>query len=163
MSTRCQLEFYDSNEDAARGLVGEFGEPAARIYKHSDGYPSGILPMLKDLQKRLGGKDSRLKKFPYPSDLPSSQGKTVFDYAKMYGARLDDPEWAAAEFITMFRGPMSGNIYVSHQIHSDIEYLYRIVCKREGFEIHVFRPEHDEKYDIKGWKEMTPKEIKSAA
>jgi hypothetical protein len=44
-----------------------------------DGYPEGILPMLKYIENIL-------KK----------------DY-RPYGPRLDDPEWAAAEFVAQFR------------------------------------------------------------
>ena len=49
MSTRCQIEFYD-------GEPVDAGEPAARIYKHSDGYPEGILPMLTQVEQVLAKK-----------------------------------------------------------------------------------------------------------
>src|SRR5712691_7304871 len=107
MSTRCQIEFYDADSSVTEA------EPAARIYKHSDGYPDGILPMLKKLEKILA------KNMP------------------MYGPRTDDPEWAAAEFVVQYRVASSapkdpnhewkhigengdrtrGNIYVSQHLH----------------------------------------------
>src|SRR5438132_12918772 len=94
MSTRCQIEFYDSVPS------GEYGEPAARIYQHSDGYPGGIIPQLKKLEKVLS------------KSLP------------MYGPRNDDHEWAAAEFVSQYRKPLGGNIYVTHQLHPDIAFVH---------------------------------------
>ncbi len=138
MSTRCQIEFYD-------GEPVDGAEPAARIYNHSDGYPKGILPLLKKLEGVLR------------KDIPR------------YGPRLDDPEWAAAEFVSLFRLPSSevtkewegiernglrqygGTVYVSQQIHPDIEYLYRVICKPTGWDIRIFVPKHDERHDIAGF------------
>jgi hypothetical protein len=124
MSTRCNIEFYYAPEGP-----GEMGEPAARLYKHSDGYPDGILPLLKKLETLLG------------KNLPN------------YGPRKDNPEWAAAEFINQFRtpsnapknpaekfGPYFGNIYVSQQIHGDIEFLYRVICHEKKWEVLIFTP-----------------------
>lgn len=106
MSTRAQIEFYHDTD-------GEFGEPAARIYQHSDGFPDAKLAFtplgrLKTLYKLLK------KGFP------------------MYGSRTTDPEWAAAEYISQFREKGAGGLYVTHAIHGDIEYLYRVVCKPTG-------------------------------
>jgi hypothetical protein len=149
MSTRCQIEFYDANPT-------DGAEPQARIYKHSDGYPIGILPMLKYIEGILK-KDNR-----------------------PYGPRLDDPEWAAAEFVTQFRLPSNwpevpgriggeplfngtgksplsryrGNIYVTQQIHQDIEYLYRVECRPDKWVIRVFGPAYDSKHDINGFHEV---------
>jgi hypothetical protein len=127
MSTRAQIEFYDD-------APGEFGNPAARIYQHSDGYPENAeytpLGRLKALEKILAKP------------------------AGMYGTRLTDPEWAAAEYINQYREPGSGGIYVTQNIHGDIEYLYRVICKPKKWEIRVFQSEHDEKWDIKGFKEL---------
>jgi hypothetical protein len=124
MSTRCQIEFYDADPtDAA--------EPAARIYKHSDGYPDGVLPLLKTLEKVL------------------AKGNN------MYGARLSDPEWAAAEFVSQFRKKMGGNIYVTQTIHGDIEYLYRVVCTGKKLEVKIFRPvKGSGVFEIAGFEEV---------
>lgn len=129
MSTRSQIEFYDDIPE------GEFGEPAARIYQHSDGYPDPKLDFtplgrLKTLYKLLK------KGFP------------------MYGSRTTDPEWAAAEYISQFREKGQAGLYVSQQIHGDIAYLYRVVCKSSGWEIHVFESEYNAAYDISGFKEL---------
>ena len=74
----------------------------------------------------MRGKDPELKKLPHFYD----GTKTAADSARTYGQRLDDPEWAAAEYITMFRFAMGGNLYVSQHIHGDIAYLYRVCLIR---------------------------------
>lgn len=147
MSTRCQIEFYDGERP------GELGEPDARVYKHSDGYPRNILPMLHELERELQKPD------------------------EMYGQRTHDPEYAAADFVTRYRLPhgtpvdkspgalphyrvgqtdnrVAGNIYVTHQIHGDIEFLYRVVCNKP-WQISIFQPLYDEKYDIKSFEDVT--------
>jgi hypothetical protein len=151
MSTRCQIEFYDVSES-------EQGEPVARIYKHSDGYPSNILPMLKELEKVLG------------KDLG------------IYGTRTNDPEWAAAEFISRYRPPSDapengehsavmhygrrayrGQIYVTMQIHPDIAYLYRVTCGRK-WTVQVFTPKLGDgpNFDIVSFEELDKRAIKAA-
>jgi len=131
-------------------------EPDARLYKHSDRYPKSILPMLKHIE-------TVLKKDHQP-----------------YGPRLDDPEWAAAEFVTQFRLPSNwnaveqrvggeplfdgthksfinryrGNIYVTQHIHPDIEYLYRVECRPDRWVIRIFTPTYDDRHDIRGFEEV---------
>lgn len=142
MSTRCQIEFFDDDTDE---------KPAARIYQHGDGYPEEILARLKKLEHRLSGKDVSLKKVPYPYD----KTKMMWEMQRIYGPRLHDPEWAAAEYITMFRHAMGGNIYVTQCLHFDIAYLYRVVCKSEGLQVKVFTPGEAE--SVPTFKEVKPK------
>ena len=136
MSTRCQIEFYD--EPIGNSIDAK---PAARIYKHSDGYPEGILPMLKQLEGILS------------------------QPLGMYGCRLNDPEWSAAEFVCQFRScsnesvPKSetvisdyfqdakarsiGQIYVTQALHWDIAYLYRVYTvgkKTKKWKVDIYRP-----------------------
>jgi hypothetical protein len=44
MSTRSQIGFYKNKEQS-------FDEPDVLIYKHSDGYPEGVIPLLKEFCK----------------------------------------------------------------------------------------------------------------
>lgn len=152
MSTRCQIEFYDA-ERIYEGEKTQFiGEPIARIYHHSDGYPSYILPALKWLEKFLS------------KSLP------------MYGPRQTDTAWVATEFVVQHRlrsdqkrpknctsrfagGYRShGCVYIDNQIHEDIEYLYRVICA-ERWTIKVYRPTRDSKWNITGFAEITPDEL----
>lgn len=156
MSTRCQIEFYDANPT-------DGAEPQARIYKHSDGYPKGILPMLRYIERLLG------------KNIPP------------YGPRLDDPEWAAAEFVTQFRLPSNwredtkrlggeplidgtekvpltryrGNIYITQHLHQDIEYLYRVECRPGKWVVRIYTPNYDANHDIMGFEEARPLSIYS--
>jgi hypothetical protein len=137
MSTRCQVQFFHEGTKLTDA-------PAAMVYHHSDGYPSYIVPLLRYLE----------------SVLTTPQGNGL-------GTRQDDPEYAAAEFVSQFRLPhdrkfeanpvdfdalnkernaglpeglyrSQGNIYISQHLHGDIEFLYKIICKSGGWEIRIF-------------------------
>jgi hypothetical protein len=152
MSTRCQIEFYDEYNVTTE----TFSECTARIYHHSDGYPSYIVPSLHWLEKLLSKPISN------------------------YGTRQTDTAWVAAEFVvqhrlrsdqktpkhytTQFAGGYRshGCVYIDNQIHGDIEYLYRVICA-EKWIIRVYRPEHNPNskgFDIIGFTEITPDELK---
>jgi hypothetical protein len=89
---------------------------SARIYQHADGYPDGDHGILERLRK-------------LSVVLAAGSG--------IYGPRLNDPEWAAAEFISQFREKMSGNIYVTQSVHCDIDYLYRVECGEKSWKVKV--------------------------
>jgi hypothetical protein len=130
MSTRSQIEFYDADATDA-----DFGKPAARIYQHSDGYP-----LMEDYT---------------PLGRLAALEKILVKGFGMYGSRENDPEWAAAEYVNQYREAGGGNIYVSQNLHGDIEYLYRVVCKSGGWNVRVFESSgHDSNYDITGWQEV---------
>jgi len=46
MSTRCQIKIKDSKEK-------NYADGNIHIYKHCDGYPSGVLPLLVPFVKRF--------------------------------------------------------------------------------------------------------------
>lgn len=89
MSTRCQVGFYEEEETDLRRFE-------ALIYRHSDGYPEGVLPdllpILKDFDKNRG---------------------------------LDDLEYASAWVVSRLKDDYL-NIGISSNFHGDIEYLYKI-------------------------------------
>ena len=163
MSTRGVYEFYDVPEVEG----GELGSPTAVVYQHGDMYPesdAGALYRLKYLEKILA------------ANIPS------------FGPRLSDPEWAAAEMISQFRvasdappDPKSkwqhigegnfvgghrhrGGLYVTNSVmnHSDIEFLYRIICRSPKWEIRVFRPILDDSpgFNIVGFEEISKEELR---
>jgi len=115
MSTRCNIEFYDDymHEGVRHRKL------SARLYQHSDGCPDNIIPLLRKLQRLM------------------SSGEQV---RSIFGPRVNDPEWCAAEFISLYRESGRGNIYVSQQRHGDIEYLYKVYCQDTGFRIDIFLP-----------------------
>lgn len=131
MSTRTQIEFWD-------------GELVARLYQHSDGYPSVVIPRLRYIEKITS------KAIP------------------LYGTRQNDLEYAATEYVVQFRLPHNfkrpkdvklwqsialpdgttpknlmlryhGGIYVTQRIHPDVEYVYQIRCTPLGhWQIRIF-------------------------
>lgn len=97
MSTRCQLGFYRSAEQS-------LDTPDAVIYQHCDGYPEGVLPTLLKWAK---------------------------DFNKQRG--LGDAEYAAARCLVALIIAANGledvigfGISDTRQLHSDIEYYYRV-------------------------------------
>lgn len=126
--TRCNISFFDSPITLDIDGLLIHGEPAARLYQHTDGYPdtkTGILERLNRLHRRLSPKDPWIKKQKHPHAW-AKKGETLASYVRIYGQRCDDPEWAAAEYITMFRQSMCGNVYVSQTVHDDIAYHYLV-------------------------------------
>lgn len=127
--TRAHLMFY--NAELGR-------DQAARIYKHADGYPDGpkgVLQELWKLYRRLSltrGEVAELAKQKSPlAYLRHHRKDTLADYVtSIYGQRLDDPDWAAAEFITLFRQSMAGNVYVTATVHGDESFLYEVNVTR---------------------------------
>ena len=134
MSTRCNIEFYDGP------VMSEASEPAARIYKHSDGYPESEYGVLALLRATFQACDKGFG---------------------LYGRRTNDPEWCAAEFVSMHRTIGGGNIYISQQNHGDIAYLYRVICLPETWEVLIFRPKYDASYDITGYEQIAHKQFRA--
>jgi hypothetical protein len=104
MSTRCHIGFFSKNMKSPKN-------PEALIYKHSDGYPEGVLPTL----------------IPFCVDFNNRRG-------------LDDTEYAAAHCVALFinetnegrkqydpEGKYSYLGYgISKRMHGDIEYFYAV-------------------------------------
>jgi len=89
MSTRCQIGFYRSDLKA-------FTDFESLVYRHSDGYPGGVLPDL----------------LPILEDFDKNRG-------------LDDIEYAAAWVVAKLKTDYL-NIGISKGIHGDIDYFYAV-------------------------------------
>lgn len=50
MPTRCRLRFIQRTVDPSENGETKTKQQIARIYRHSDGYPSGVLPALAQLK-----------------------------------------------------------------------------------------------------------------
>lgn len=96
MSTRCQIAIVDSS---AAGSIY-----APRIYKHSDGYPSGVLPTL----------------IPFVEQFTSRRG--------------DDPAYLLAQIVRAFAKAENGSEYdngclgwgIDCDWHGDLAYIYLV-------------------------------------
>ena len=96
MSTRCQIGFYDSMEK-------DLEKYEALIYRHSDGYPEGVLPDI----------------VPFLKEFSSDRGMTDIEYCS---ARL-------LQHLTNLYDAYAKNFLgygISNSFHGDIEYFYAI-------------------------------------
>jgi hypothetical protein len=147
--TRCHIEFYDEVPIKVRDGKIIARKCVARIYKHADGYAEGkhgIIAELTKLHRVLSLKDPSLKKQPSPLEYQAEKGQTLADYARMFGARTTDGEWAAAAYINLFR--IWANIYVSQKRHGDVRYIYFVDCSTPEWT--VYQTETDDDGDPAG-------------
>lgn len=107
MSTRCQIGFYE-NEDI------ELNNPDVLVYKHSDGYPEGIMPMLVKFLRKNGAigrrTDTEYLSAWFLYFLIKEHVKEMTPFAKKYNK---DPE----DFL---------GHGISDGFHGDIEYFYAV-------------------------------------
>ena len=112
MSTRCTIHFHDGAEE----------EPTAIIYRHSDGYPDGILPDLEQFfaDVREQTEDTR---FGDPSYLAA---KYVVWQADQYSSSRN---WNLPD-APRIKGNMLNflSLGVLMKDPGDIEYRYHIWC-----------------------------------
>jgi len=102
MSTRCNIAFYSESNKKQKDFD-------VILYKHYDGYPDGILPVL----------------LPFCTSFQQNRGLSDSQYA---GA------WCMYEFCKYYRSYTSETDFLGHgitdSIHGDIEYLYKIYPDR---------------------------------
>lgn len=99
MSTRCTIHFHDSGED----------EAAAIIYRHSDGYPEGILP---DLDRFFAAVEEQTR-------------DTRFNDATYLAAKF--VVWQAGVYTDGYHEPLDFlSIGVVQDDPGDIEYRYHV-------------------------------------
>ena len=119
MSTRCNIGFYVADADPIK-------KPEALLYKHSDGYPDGVLPEL----------------IPFVKEFKSKRGHDPEYLAARYmqylgnlydGVDLSDPEMR--KFLSTFHKYKDGDLVagvlglgICNVIHCDIEYFYAVYC-----------------------------------
>jgi hypothetical protein len=112
MSTRCNIHFADAN-----------GRVEANIYRHSDGYPEGVLPDLEEFFTAVEAQTSDTR-YSDPSYLAA---KFVVWQAGEY-AKL-----AAYNFMTGEQGEVKPLDFLSVGIMNtdagDGEYVYTLTCK----------------------------------
>lgn len=99
MSTRCNIKVIENDEELW-------------FYRHSDGYPEGVMPVLKEFLKYL-------KSGAIRDNISQASGWLVYFGAKEYG--LHDPDSKDG-----FSGWKVGSIEPTTGQHGDIEYLYII-------------------------------------
>ena len=116
MSTRCQIAFYDDEDEK------DLSKFNALIYRHSDGYPEGengvlhdILPFLKWFKKERG-----------LEDMEYTSARLLQWLCNVYDKETKDYEEEKGE--AGYTGILGHGI--SKDFHWDIAYLYAIYCDR---------------------------------
>lgn len=105
MSTRCQIAIKDGN-----------GLHSIKIYKHSDGYPNGVLPTLKPFVKNFVAQRG--------PDIEYCLAQIVRRFAiKEYS------DYNGIEPIPAYRYVGWG---IDTELHGDIEYLYVVDLSQGG-------------------------------
>ena len=144
MSTRCQIGFYEQG-------VTNLKKHSTLLYKHSDGYPDGVLPIIVPFLKRFN-KERGLNDIEYAGAwlvhhlieghirvmkacyrrMGKGAGKVYLDKS------LDKSKLNGKDFL-------GHGICGDHSFHSDIAYYYAIYSDR----VEVYET-HRKKYG--GWK-----------
>jgi len=103
MSTRCNIAFYENEEKS-------FEEFEALIYKHSDGYPDGVLPLLIPFVQRF------LLARGY--DVEYLSARTLQYFANETDRSLQEYRGGRSEGFEVL------GFGICKDFHGDIEYLY---------------------------------------
>ena len=135
MSTRSQVLFVERHEYVEEGKKVT-GTSEAQIYRHSDGYPTGILPDLKEFFDWNIGRNS---------DVPYLAANWIFyekrKMEKIYDMAKDTSYHKKHDYKGA-KGDTSDIVKVGygvekadHMIHGDENWLYRITVKPRGDDV----------------------------
>ncbi len=114
MSTRCQIGFYQPK-------TKDLNNFEALIYRHSDGYPEGVLPEIVPFLERWK-KDRGLEDSEYAS------ARLLQHLCNDYDGRMEVIEKRHGNNRMVFAGILGYGI--SKEFHGDIEYHYAVYPDR---------------------------------
>lgn len=138
MSTRSQTEFIAvfRNED------GEESIDKRTIYRHSDGYPSAMLP---DLLTFIRWNQGRM------DDVEYAAANWIFWNKRRMEDALLNPDWKLLKRRTNLKWDdkevekdcnnvlkLGFGVCNNYEFHGDIEYLYRVICDVTRLRIEVY-------------------------
>lgn len=118
MSTRCNIHFTDRS-----------GEVYANIYRHSDGYPEGVLPDLEKFFADVAAQVPGDTRFSDPEFLAAKY--VVWEAWQMAGIQAADPlQVAPLAFIS---------VGIMTQDAGDAAYIYTVACHSDGQPVVTYR------------------------
>jgi hypothetical protein len=133
MSTRCQIGFYGKGEKDLKKFQ-------ALLYKHSDGYPEGVLPIIEPFLKEFNAKRGL-------SDIEYASAWCLYTIIQDHVTHM--AEWAKDSPSPSC--PEDGRDFLGHGIctgfHGDIEYFYAV--QPDTLTVYEVRDE-----DPKTWKKI---------
>lgn len=141
MSTRSQIEFKTIFKDEK--TKKEFVERRT-IYKHSDGYPEGVIPDLKDFLKWNNGRNDDVE-YTTANFIYWSKRKHEEEYfninwrtKKIENKNL---KWSDNQPTNCSTLHIGFGICENDGFHGDIEYFYEVVYKDKKIEILTYEVE----------------------
>lgn len=117
MSTRAQIEFVAVRRVPADGDSADGGGTATRterrrVYNHSDGYPDGVFPALRDFHDWIADGETGDRTF----DGPEYTAANFLYFMKRRARECLDEEWAKLGY----------GVCAPDQVHGDVEWFYRV-------------------------------------
>ena len=137
MSTRCQIEFMNisTREEKEGPEKGKLVKVVRRrtVYRHSDGYPEGVIPDLKEFLKWNEGRNFDLEyqaaNFIYWSK--KEMEKQIERDLDVAGGTSNVPEMKRRMILT------GHGICNNDEFHPDIVYYYEVISDSETREITI--------------------------
>jgi len=130
MSTRCQIEFKHIWLDGKKKKIER-----RTVYRHSDGYPNGVIPDLKEFLKWNGGRNTEIEyqtaNFIYWSKRHYEELYFNKDWKYIKGKRIEYIKNKNVKWNDTFLGDtnlhLGFGICENDQFHGDIEYYYKVI------------------------------------
>ena len=155
MSTRCQIEFKRIYSYKQKNGKMKKDEESVLLYRHSDGYPEGVVPDLKEFLKWNGGRNSDLEfttaNFIYWSKRHFEENY----YHEKYGGGIDDKgksiKWSDPQDFNSILLLRFG-ICEKDDFHGDIEYFYEVIVEvgqgstAKKVTIKVYKTDYEKEY-----------------
>jgi len=132
VSTRCNIEFREIYNYKLKNGEPKKREETRMIYRHSDGYPEGVVPDLKEFLKWNGGRNTDLEYMTANFIYWSKRYHEEMLYDTKYGGGQDekgnkikwsDPQQYNSALLLGF------GICEKNGFHGDIEYFYEVVVE----------------------------------
>lgn len=149
-STRSQIEFRNEWKDR------EENPKVTRrtIYRHSDGYPEGVIPDLREFLKWNNGRNSdgeyQAANFIYWS---KRRAEDQFFNRNILTGKIEDPNKRWSDIESTGNSPLHIGFGVCNndEFHGDIEYFYEVAYSNEKDDIVIrcYEVEGDKKEEFK--------------
>ena len=160
MSTRCQIEFKHIQQlnTKTKKIVER-----RTIYRHSDGYPEGVIPDLKLFLKWNSGRNGDIE-YQVANFIYWSKRRVEEAYFnKKYDGSIENSKlkWADNQQTNMSQLHTGFGICENDEYHCDIEYFYVVEREVSGKENKVMTKIIRYKVEAKDWSNpITKKNLK---
>lgn len=153
MSTRSQIDFVVKGEYTLKNGKKKKYEDYRRVYRHSDGYPEGVLPDLKEFLAWNGCRNSDVE-YTAANFLYWSKRKMEEQFWKPKSKNRNDTprgilpdeereKWSDTGSTNMSWLHIGFGVCDPKEFHGDIAYYYRVILEayKVGIKIEVYKVE----------------------